>query len=61
MPQTAIHLSQETKTIDMPSQSFFLLGESSTSARAIDVPQNATLDDLRDLIASHFAIVAANG
>jgi hypothetical protein len=45
----------------MPSQSFFLLGESSTSARAIEVSQNATLDDLRGLIASYFAIVATNG
>ncbi|KAF2129351.1 putative cytochrome P450 monooxygenase [Dothidotthia symphoricarpi CBS 119687] len=45
----------------MLSQSFYLLGESSASARVIEVDQNAHLDDLKDLVASHFAIVQAEG
>ena len=45
----------------MLSQSFYLLGESPVSARLIEFDQHATLDDLKDLIASHFAIVEAQG
>ncbi|KAF2634817.1 cytochrome P450 [Massarina eburnea CBS 473.64] len=45
----------------MASQSFYLLGESPSSARAIQLNPNVPLEDLRDLIASHFAIVVADG
>ncbi|PVI05872.1 cytochrome P450 [Periconia macrospinosa] len=45
----------------MSSQSFYLLGESPNSARTIQFDPNASLDDLRNLIASHFAIVVADG
>ncbi|KAF2820194.1 cytochrome P450 [Ophiobolus disseminans] len=45
----------------MQSQSFYLLGESPTSARTIQFEENVDADGLRDLIASHFAIVVANG
>jgi hypothetical protein len=45
----------------MASQGFYLLGESPSSVRTIQYSSTATLDDLRDLIASHFAIVVANG
>ncbi|KAF1961843.1 cytochrome P450 [Byssothecium circinans] len=45
----------------MASQSFYLLGESPSSARTIQFDPSASLEDLRDVIASHFAIVVANG
>jgi len=45
----------------MLSQSFYLLGEAPASARTIEADENASLDDLKDLVASHFAIVVADG
>jgi hypothetical protein len=45
----------------MLSQSFYLLGEAPASARTIQADENASLDDLKDLVASHFAIVVADG
>ncbi|KAF1924067.1 putative cytochrome P450 monooxygenase [Didymella exigua CBS 183.55] len=45
----------------MLSQSFFLLGDAPASARLIDADENVSLDDLKDLIASNFAIVVADG
>ncbi|KAF3046855.1 hypothetical protein E8E12_002713 [Didymella heteroderae] len=45
----------------MLSQSFYLLGDAPASARTIEADENASLDDLKDLIASHFAIVVADG
>lgn len=45
----------------MLSQSFYLLGDAPASARTIEADESASLDDLKDLIASHFAIVVADG
>lgn len=45
----------------MLSQTFYLLGDAPTSAKTIEADENASLDDLKDLIASHFAIVVADG
>lgn len=45
----------------MLSQSFYLLGDAPASTRAIEADEGASLDDLKDLIASHFAIVVADG
>jgi cytochrome P450 len=45
----------------MQSQSFYLLGESPASARTIRFDETIDVDGLRDLIASHFAIVVATG
>lgn len=45
----------------MHSQSFYLLGERPDSSRTVRFNESAALEDLKDLIASHFAIVIANG
>ncbi|GAQ09496.1 hypothetical protein ALT_6817 [Aspergillus lentulus] len=45
----------------MPSQQFYLLGESISSARTISLDDIHDLEGLRDLIASHFAIVEPSG
>ena len=55
------HLLTTSHLIIMLSQSFYLLGEAPASARAIEADENAALEDLKDLIASHFAIVVADG
>ncbi|PGH18788.1 hypothetical protein AJ79_00201 [Helicocarpus griseus UAMH5409] len=41
----------------MTLQKFYLLGESTSSPRSIDVDPALSIDDLRHLIAAHFAIV----
>lgn len=45
----------------MPLQYFYLLGEDAESAKEIDIDQAITLENLRYLIASYFAIVVPNG
>lgn len=45
----------------MTVQQFYLLGEPASSARDIDVEDTLPIDDVKDLIASHFAIVSPNG
>ncbi|GIK00086.1 hypothetical protein Aspvir_004101 [Aspergillus viridinutans] len=45
----------------MPSQQFYLLGESTSSARTISLDGTNDLEGLRHLIASHFAIVEPSG
>ncbi|KAF4164747.1 hypothetical protein CNMCM6936_008800 [Aspergillus lentulus] len=45
----------------MPSQQFYLLGESISSARTISLDDIHDLEGLRNLIASHFAIVEPSG
>ncbi|KAJ5339874.1 hypothetical protein N7452_006602 [Penicillium brevicompactum] len=45
----------------MPAKLFFLLGEDVSSARNIDVDPTSGLEDLKHLIAAHFAIVEPNG
>lgn len=44
----------------MPSQTFFLLGEVST-AKDIDINISQSIDELKLLIAAHFAIVDPSG
>ncbi|KAH7071375.1 cytochrome P450 [Paraphoma chrysanthemicola] len=45
----------------MQSQSFYLSGESPACARPVSFAQDVDLDGLRDLVASHFAVVVASG
>ncbi|KAH8649314.1 cytochrome P450 [Xylariales sp. PMI_506] len=45
----------------MASKQFYLLGETPSGAREIEIPNQIEEDDLRHLIASHFAIVDAKG
>ncbi|KAJ5952390.1 Cytochrome P450 [Penicillium vulpinum] len=45
----------------MPAKQFYLLGESVSSARNIDVDTTGDLVALKDLIAAHFAIVEPSG
>jgi cytochrome P450 len=45
----------------MPSQQFYLLGESISSARTISLDGTNDFEGLRHLIASHFAIVEPSG
>jgi hypothetical protein len=45
----------------MASQQFYLLGEAPASARTIQFNKDGSLDDLKDVIASHFAIVEPQG
>jgi hypothetical protein len=45
----------------MPATQFYLLGEDVSSARNIDIDPKSDLEDLKHLIAAHFAIVEPNG
>ncbi|KAI1180701.1 cytochrome P450 [Nemania sp. FL0916] len=45
----------------MPVIQFYLLGEDPTTARDIEIPDQIDQEDLRHLIASHFAIVEPQG
>ncbi|CAG8288375.1 unnamed protein product [Penicillium olsonii] len=45
----------------MPAKQFYLLGEPVSSARNIDIDPASSLEDLKDLIAAHFAIVESSG
>jgi len=45
----------------MAVQQFYLLGTAVSSARNIEVDGTLAIDDVKDLIASHFAIVKPNG
>lgn len=45
----------------MTTIDFYLLGESTASSKALDVEAGTTLEDLRSLIAAHFAIVEPEG
>ncbi|EAW12886.1 cytochrome P450 [Aspergillus clavatus NRRL 1] len=45
----------------MPTQQFYLSGEPISSARTIELDGMQSLDDLRNLIAAHFAIVEPSG
>lgn len=42
----------------MVAQKFYLLGESASSAREIELEDKADFEDLQHTIAAHFAIVA---
>lgn len=46
---------------DFATKQFYLLGEDVSTAREIDVPSTLDEDELRQLIASNFAIVGAKG
>lgn len=45
----------------MSSQQFYLLGEAASSARTIDVDSQSSVEQLKHLVAAHFAIVEPNG
>jgi len=45
----------------MPSISFYLLGESPSTARLIDIPEAVDEESLQHIIASNFAIVQPEG
>jgi hypothetical protein len=46
---------------DFVPKHFYLLGEDVSTAREIDIPSTVDEDELRQLVASHFAIVSAKG
>lgn len=46
---------------DFATKQFYLLGEDVSTAREIDIPTTGDEDELRQLVASHFAVVAAKG
>lgn len=45
----------------MTTIDFYLLGESTASSKTLNVEPGASLEDLRSLIAAHFAIVEPEG
>ncbi|KAE8318305.1 cytochrome P450 [Aspergillus transmontanensis] len=45
----------------MPSQTFFLLGEDISTAKEIDIDTSYSIDEVKLLIAAHFAIVEQSG
>lgn len=45
----------------MAVKQFHLLGDPISSARNIELDEKANVNDVKDLIASHFAIVSPNG
>jgi hypothetical protein len=45
----------------MASKQFYLLGEAPSTARTIEFEQSTDFDDLRHIVASHFAIVDPYG
>jgi len=45
----------------MSSQQFYLLGQAALSARTIDVDSKSSVEQLKHLVAAHFAIVEPNG
>lgn len=45
----------------MPSQTFILLGEDVSTAKDIDIDTSQSIDEVKHLIAAHFAIVEPNG
>lgn len=47
--------------IAMPAKQFYLLGEAVSSAKNIDFDPTSGLEDLKHLIAAHFAVVEPNG
>lgn len=46
---------------DFVPKQFYLLGEDLSTAREITIPSAIDEDELRQLVASHFAIVGAKG
>lgn len=46
---------------DFVPKQFYLLGEDVSTAREISIPSAVDEDELRQLVASHFAIVGAKG
>lgn len=45
----------------MSSQQFYLLGEAASSAKTIEVDTKSSVEQLKHLVAAHFAIVEPNG
>lgn len=45
----------------MPSQTFYLLGESQSTAKEIEIDSSENIDGLQHILAAHFAIVEPNG
>lgn len=45
----------------MSSKQFYLLGESPTTAREVELPPAVDFQELQNIVASHFAIVKPNG
>lgn len=45
----------------MSAKQFYFLGEPISSARGVDVGSTSDLDELKNLIAAHFAIVEPSG
>jgi hypothetical protein len=45
----------------MATQRFYLLGEDASTAREIQVTSDTDLEDLQEIVASHFGIVEPKG
>lgn len=45
----------------MATTQFYLLGDAASTARDIEIPQSADLEELQNTVASHFAIVKPKG
>ncbi|KAH6867381.1 monooxygenase [Thelonectria olida] len=45
----------------MATKQFYLLGEAASTAREIEIPQSSDLEELQNIVASHFAIVKPKG
>lgn len=45
----------------MATKQFYLLGEDVSSARDIELPDSADLEELQHVIAAHFSIVDPHG
>jgi hypothetical protein len=47
--------------IIMATKHFYLLGESPSTAREVELPPAVEFEELQNIVASHFAIVKPNG
>lgn len=45
----------------MSTKQFYLLGESPSTAREVELPPTLEFEELQNIVASHFAIVKPNG
>jgi hypothetical protein len=45
----------------MSSQQFYLHGETASSAKSITLDETANLDQVKHVVAAHFAVVEPNG
>lgn len=62
MHASLLTASRAVQTIRaMSSQQFYLHGETASSAKSITLDETASLDQVKHIVAAHFAIVEPNG